>query len=71
MRTVLGTLIVIPLAAALLWAVNPWATCPHDGEEANFTGLRRNDNKDCEYRHIHMIRGGGSEEHRFWIKCED
>jgi hypothetical protein len=47
-------LIVVLLAVTLLWAVNSYTTCPYDGEQANFTGLRHGD--DCENRHMHADR---------------
>ena len=52
---VLRNLMIVLLAATMLFAVNSWATCPYDGEQANYDGLQRNDGKDCEYRHMHMV----------------
>ena len=67
MRRISGSLF---LFTALLWASNSYSTCPYDGEQANFTGLRHGN--DCEYRHMHADRDrGGFVEHRFWANCGD
>lgn len=62
-------LILIPLLAVSLWAVSMYATCPYDGEQAAFTGEKRDGGRSCEYRHMHA-QNGGFVEHRFWTSCE-
>jgi hypothetical protein len=63
-------LLFVLIATCYLWAVNPYAICPYDGEQANFTGSRRENS--CEYRHMHADKTKvGFVEHRFWTNCGD
>jgi hypothetical protein len=70
MKRTRSLLLLIVLAAVYAFAVNSWAKCPQDGQEANWTGTRRDDNKECEYRHMYLEPGKDPVEHRFWTSCE-
>lgn len=63
-------IMAVILLASLAWAVKTYVACPVDGEDAAFTGSKRDSGKSCEYRHQHAVKGGFVE-HRFWVKCED
>ncbi|MGA7640080.1 MAG: hypothetical protein WCB00_24320 [Candidatus Acidiferrales bacterium] len=81
-KRILITFALVLSIAGLAYATAQTATCPRDGETAEFTGNKKIDtdhpmdrSRDvCEYSHQHTAQDGSgfhTETHTFWQNCGD